>query len=140
MGRFVQQAMAIRPEDRFQSAAEMTRELEARMFKLRKDSGFQVRVSRDRPAARQAVLRGSQTWTGRGKRRIKLRPHRGRMAPVVLPMVVPFTVLLALTFAVGLILATGSSTAAAVIIAPLLLGGLVYYRIFAGRKQGPPKF
>ena len=44
MAHFVQKAMAIRPEDRFQDTKEMRRELETRIFKLRAEARTQTTV------------------------------------------------------------------------------------------------
>jgi serine/threonine-protein kinase len=141
MTRFVAKAMAIRPEDRYQSVGEMRTELETRLLKLR----HQSRTGQTPPPRMKQTVKRQQ------RRRQRSRPttiqvkryldeYTPRLAPVVLPMLKPVTVIVGLTVAVTAIMSTGSFAVAALIIAPVILGGMLYHRVRNREDRGPPRF
>lgn len=191
MARYVQKAMAIRPEDRHQTTQNMKRELESRVFKLQKASRLAaadrgqatqsqtVRTQRDRGRAtgkhipstakdqREAQWRAARDRRrtpsqATGKRSSAANQHTRqdgthahrttenaplptpqdlrRLAPAALPMVVPVAVVFTLTVALAVVFSTGSSLLTAAVIAPLVFSAWVYYKLFKGRKKGPPRF
>lgn len=138
MARFVQKSMAIRPEDRFQNAGEMRAELEQRLFKLKGESR-PVPPFAPEPVQQQYRRARHIRSQRRAETRRYLDDYRTKLAPVVLPMLVPVTVVTVLAVFVTIVLATGSATLAAVIIGPLVLGGALYHQARRNR-QGPPRY
>jgi serine/threonine-protein kinase len=140
MARFVQTSMAIRPNDRYQSIKEMRRQLDLRLFKLRRPAPTQSPTRGAGPSARRQYRHRARPTTRKRPPARDLAPTVREMIPIVLPMVVPVTVILTLTTIATIIVATGSSTAAAIIALPLILSGLVYYKLSSRRRRGPPRF
>jgi serine/threonine protein kinase len=144
MARFVHRAMTIRPEDRFQSTGEMRQELETRLFKLKTQALVNSNSQDTAGSAQQGVSRnyryrpyGHTHWTRARRTLIKNAP---KALPVVLPVLVPVAVVTVLTVVVALAFSLGSSMLAAAIVTPLVLSGLIYYRLVSGRHHGPPRF
>jgi serine/threonine protein kinase len=145
MTQFVRRAMAIRPEERFQSTREMRTALDRRLAKLKQQpSGNNVPKRSAKP---------SSSTESRRYRRAKRSPRRAtqyakryleenapKLAPVVLPMLVPVSVIVVLTVAVTVLLSTSSVAVSALILAPLVLGGSLYHQIRNKRHGGPPRF
>ncbi len=55
-------------------------------------------------------------------------------------MAVPIVVVLTLTVALAVVFTTSSSLLAAAILSPLVFSAWVYYKLFKGRRRGPPRF
>lgn len=125
MARFVQKAMAIRPEDRFQSVGEMRRALESHLAKLR--------------AARRTIYarayRRAQSSDGWER---PPRPPERSWSPVVMPMIRPVVTLTLLAFLSG-IMVVGGLPAVMIIGLPLTLAAILYHRLDRGRhnKRSP---
>ncbi len=141
MAQFVQRAMAIHPQDRFESIREMRRELDQRLFKLKRES----RTARVRSTARRrslSVPAGSEAAPDRriARPRSYVEEYTPRVAPVVTPMLVPVTVIVVLTVFVTVLLSTSSATVSALVIGPLVLGGMIYHQIRQHRRRGPPRY
>lgn len=137
MAHFVRRAMAIRPEQRFQSVKQMRGELDRRLDNLRQQQTQagasqtvqqQYRRERDR---RSRVTQYAKRY---------LEQEAPKLAPIVLPMLKPVSVIVVLTVAVTVLLSASPLAVSALVLAPLILGGLMYHRARGKRKQGPPKF
>jgi len=147
MAGFVQRAMTIRPDDRYQSTREMRQELETRLFKLKRQPRTNATT---RSAASRAHQRVRQThrqyryrarWPAkRGQIRRTLIRNAPRLLPVVVPMLVPITVIVTLTVIVALIFAMGSSLLAAIVVTPLVFSALIYHKLVSGGRPRPPRF
>jgi serine/threonine protein kinase len=150
MARFVQKAMAIRPEDRYPDVGHMRQDLETQVFKFRQDTRARGAAPGDAgPARQQSKPSGDErqdyrygpSRTGRQRQAPrKLIRDAPRLLPVVLPMLVPVTVILTLTIMVAMIFSTGSSFLAIAIGAPLVFSALVYQKLVSNRHKRPPKF
>jgi serine/threonine-protein kinase len=141
MTQFVRKAMAIRPENRFQNVKAMRSALDRRLAKLKEQS----RSSSASQRVQQTVKRQPQRRS-RKPRQDAIRAKRyldeyaPQLAPVIRPMLKPITVVGGLFAFVTVVAAVGSFPIAALIMAPLILGGLLYYKGRGGRDQGPPRF
>ena len=141
MAQFVQRAMAIHPQDRFESVREMRRELDKRLFKLKRESraaSVRHRAAHDdrrEPAEPPAPPARRPPWA-----RHYVEEYTPRLAPVVLPILVPVTVIVVLAVFVTVLLSTSSTTVSALVIGPLILGGMIYHKIRQHRQQGPPRY
>jgi serine/threonine protein kinase len=141
MAQFVQRAMAIHPQDRFESVREMRRELDKRLFKLKRESraaSVRHRAAHDdrrEPAEPPAPPARQPPWV-----RHYVEEYTPRLAPVVLPILVPVTVIVVLAVFVTVLLSTSSTTVSALVIGPLILGGMIYHKIRQHRQQGPPRY
>jgi serine/threonine-protein kinase len=167
MARFVAKAMAIRPEERFQSTDEMRRELDTRSFKLKRGrqaatttqatakAKSRTKVTARPPATRGHFARGHLTSKRKKTTQRQHRPLTGRttsqdvddiretvrrLMPVALPVAVPVAVVFTLTVVVSIIFATGSTLLAAAVIAPLIFSAWTYYKLKSGRGKKPPRF
>jgi serine/threonine protein kinase len=139
--QFVQRAMAIHPQDRFESVREMRRELDKRLFKLKRES----RAARARHRAPHDYKRGSAEPPAAPTRRAPgvrhyVEEYTPRLAPVVLSILAPVTVIVVLAVFVTVLLATSSTTVSALVIGPLILGGMIYHKIRQHRQGGPPRY
>jgi len=137
--QFVRKAMAIRPENRFQNAKEMRRELDTRLFKLKTQAKTRTPVRRAPPPPQRQFRRAARERAKRLARRY-LTQETHKMVPVIRPMLIPFTVTLTLAVIVTIIFATSSPVVSAIVITPFVLGALIYYKFTSRRRQGPPKF
>ena len=141
MAQFVQRAMAIHPQDRFESVREMRRELDKRLFKLKRESraaSVRHRAAHDdrrEPAEPPAPPARRPPWA-----RHYVEEYTPRLAPVVLPILVPVTVIVVLAVFVTVLLSTSSTTVSALVIGPLILGGMIYHKIRQHRQRGPPRY
>lgn len=141
MRQFVQRAMAIHPQDRFESVREMRQELDKRLFKLKRESraaSARHRTAHDHtrepaepPAAPARHPPGARHY---------VEEYTPRLAPVVLPILVPVTVIVVLAVFVTVLLSTSSATVSALVIGPLILGGMIYHKIRQHRQRGPPRY
>jgi serine/threonine protein kinase len=139
MSVFVRKAMAVRPENRYQSAGEMRRDLRTQVFKVRRHSAVGPAPLRAPQTVRRQYRHGARKSAGRSSRRGRTRSS-ARWLPVLLPIAVPVGVVLFLTVTVTLIsLATSSIVTAAVVASPLIFLGLAYYALVSGRRSGPPR-
>jgi len=139
MSVFVRKAMAVRPENRYQSAGEMRRDLRTQVFKVRRHSAVGSAPLRAPQTVRRQYRHGARKSAGRSSRRSRTRSG-ARWLPVLLPIAVPVGVVLFLTVTVTLIsLATSSIVTAAVVASPLIFLGLAYYALVSGRRSGPPR-
>jgi hypothetical protein len=154
MSGFVRKAMAIRPENRYQSVADMRRELQTQVFKVRRpaarpaqpfklvgapQTGSPVVERQYRHRASAPAKRTSKACPERSRRGEPAHPV-GRWLPALLPIAVPVGVVLILAGVVTFIsMVTSSVAAAAVIVVPLILFGLAYYALVSGRRSGPPR-
>lgn len=139
MSVFVRKAMAVRPENRYQSAGEMRRDLRTQVFKVRRHSTVGSAPLRAPQTVRRQYRHGAHKSAGRSSRRSRTRSG-ARWLPVLLPIAVPVGVVLFLTVTVTLIsLATSSIVTAAVVASPLIFLGLAYYALVSGRRSGPPR-
>jgi len=141
MAQFIQRAMAIHPQDRFESTREMRRELDKRLFKLKRESragGGRHRAAPDdmrEQAESQAAPRRQP-----GRPRGYVEEYTPRLAPVVVPILMPVTVIVVLAVFVTVLLSTSSTTVSALVIGPLILGGMIYHQIRQHRRRGPPRY
>jgi hypothetical protein len=127
----------------------MRRELETRLFKLKSDphkAATRSTVARVRPPFRQDRTAGQQ-YRHRTSRRTTHRRNApslegdlAKLLPKAAPMLVPVGVVLTLTVAVALVLSTGSSVLAAMIIAPIVGSAWVYHKLISQQRRKPPKF
>jgi serine/threonine-protein kinase len=166
MARFVAKAMAIRPEERFQNTQDMRRELETRIFKLKRGgqasattqataksrtkAHSRTRVTARPPSARSHLTSKRKGTTQRQHRQLTgrttsqdvddVRETVRRLMPVALPVAVPVAVIFTLTVVVSIIFATGSTLLAAAVIAPLIFSAWTYYKLKSGRGKKPPSF
>ena len=139
MSVFVRKAMAVRPENRYQSTGEMRRDLRTQVLKVRHHSAVGSAPLRTPQTVRRQYRHGARKSAGRSSRRSGARSG-ARWLPVLLPIAVPVGVVLFLTVTVTLIsLATSSIVTAAVVASPLIFLGLAYYALVSGRRSGPPR-
>ncbi len=121
MASFVEKAMAIRPENRFQSVSEMRRSLDAHLAKLcAARRTIYARAYRHPP--------GSDRWQ---------RPENRQAyswSPVILPMARPVSTLMLLVFLMG-IMVVGGLPAILAIGMPLTVVALLYHRFNGGRHN-----
>ena len=141
MAQFVGRAMAIHPQDRFESVREMQRELDQHLFKLKRAS----RAARVRPSTRRLPMSEpaeSKAASGRpiARPRRYVEEYTPRVAPVVMPMLVPVTVIVVLTVFVTVLLSTSSATVSALVVGPLIVGGMIYHQVRQHRRRGPPRY
>jgi serine/threonine protein kinase len=146
MVKFVQKAMTIRPQDRYQSVSEMHQELETQLFKLKTKSEPRAAAVSPAPRVQKSQFERRQyrykqlTSPKWGYTRKALRQSAPKMLPVVVPMLVPITVVLSLTVIVALLFAMGSSFVTVVVATPLILSAAIYYKLVSGRREKPPRF
>jgi len=145
MTQFVRRAMAIRPEERFQSTREMRTALERRLATLKQQPSSSNAPKRSaQPSSPtesrryRRARRSPRTATQYAKR--YLEENAPKLAPVILPMLVPVSVIVVLTVAVTVLLSTSSVAASVLVLAPLVLGGTLYHQIRNKRQGGPPRF
>ena len=145
MAGFVRRAMAVRPEDRFQSVTEMRQTLDTRLYKLRQQSRVDATTQRTRQSMQQQYRHQAQ-------KRIKPGPTAGQaktpkarkegeapdLLPALLPMLVPITVVMLLTMVATLIVSAGPIVTV-VVATPLVLGALLYHKITSGGQRKPPR-
>jgi serine/threonine protein kinase len=140
MTQFVQQAMAIHPQDRFESVREMRKELDQRLFKLKRES----RAARVRHPTVPEVPEPAEDTAPRAHRAPEIRhyveEYTPRVSPIVTRILVPVTVIVVLALFVTVLLATTSSTVSALVIGPMILGGLIHHKIRQHRHRGPPRY
>jgi serine/threonine-protein kinase len=143
MAQFVQRAMAIRPEDRFQTVRQMRVKLADRVTQLKQQSQTSATYKR-RPAQQtmQRPFKRASVQSARNLRYVErlLRKYAPQVAPEVVRMLVPVTAIVTLTLFVTILLATSSSAVAILVIAPLVLGGMLYHKARNNRRSGPPRF
>jgi serine/threonine-protein kinase len=141
MTQFVRKAMAVRPEERFQSVQEMRRALDRRLFKLKRQSQPISTSQEPEHTIHQQYRQHSrrQSRSPRTARRY-LDEQAPKLAPVVLPMLLPVSVIVVLTVSVTILLSSSSTAVSALVIAPLILGGMLYHKIRSHRHRGPPRF
>ena len=140
MTQFVQQAMAIHPQDRFESVREMRKELDQRLFKLKRES----RAARVRHPTAPELPEPAEDTAPRAHRAPEIRhyveEYTPRVSPIVTRILVPVTVIVVLALFVTVLLATTSSTVSALVIGPMILGGLIHHKIRQHRHRGPPRY
>jgi serine/threonine protein kinase len=137
MAQFVRKAMAIRPENRFQSVEAMRTALDRRLDKLKQrtqSSDTSQRVQQN--VKRQQVKRRQQAV----KVKRYVDEYAPRVGPVVTPMLKPIAIVGGLFAFVTIVAAVGSFPVAALVLAPLILGGLLYHRGRGKQEKGPPRF
>jgi serine/threonine protein kinase len=145
---FVRKAMAIRPENRYQSVDKMRQQLQTRVFKVKRAPQARKTASTTRsksaaPHRTSAREKRQYRYKSRSK---SSRPKRNASQPdkqflvELLPMAVPIGVVSFLTVATLVAFASSSFATAAVIIVPLILGGLAYNRFISKRHRGPPRY
>jgi hypothetical protein len=143
MTQFVRKSMAIRPEDRFQSVKAMRTALDNRLQKLKQQSR-----AMDSNRVQQSVKRQPSQPTAQQRERqqqvVKVRryldEYAPKLAPVVTPMLKPITVIGGLAAFVTIVAAVSSFPIAALLFAPIILGGLLYYKGRGKHEQGPPRY
>ena len=141
MTQFVHKAMAIRPENRFQSVKEMQRALDKRLVKLKQQPTLDRASQRSPQTEKQQYRRRSQPQHRASEHAKRyLSEYAPKLTPVVLPMLVPVTVIVVLTVSITVLLSTSSAAMSALVISPLILGGMIYHKIRGQRHRGPPKF
>ena len=140
MTLFVRKAMAIRPENRFQSVKGMQAELDKRLLKLKQQARSNTPAHQTKQTIKQQYRRASRRPRQKtNEARRYLEEYSVKLAPIMLPMLKPVTVVASLTVFVTIVLALGPSVAA-LVIAPLILGGVLYHKLRNRRHQDPPKF
>ena len=143
MAKFVQKAMTIRPQDRYQSVGEMRRELQTQLFKLKPPQKKPPKVSQKPPKPQyvRKQYRYRVTTATRLKRARKtLRRNAPKMLPVLAPMLVPISVVFGLAVLVAFVFSMGSSLVTAAVATPLVFSALIYYSLVSGRNDRPTKF
>jgi serine/threonine protein kinase len=141
MARFVQRSMAIHPQDRFGSVREMRKELDKRLFKLKRESRAARLRHPAQPDDRPEPAESTVPQAGQPPRvRHYVQELTPRVTPVVVSMLVPVTVIIVLAVFVTVLLSAGSTTVSALVIGPLILGGLIYHKIRQHRQRGPPRY
>lgn len=159
---FVQKAMSIRPEDRYQSVGEMKRDLEARVFKVKQQprtAAHRTRAQTAQPAASSAPRRAPKPQTE--QRQFRFGPSQPKRTTQQAPQQQPATqpppapkpltplaqmaipvVTISAAVAVVVLLSVASSSfwGAVLVFGPLILGGLAYGQFIAGRHRRPPRF
>ncbi|MBN1581494.1 MAG: serine/threonine protein kinase [Anaerolineae bacterium] len=157
---FVRKSMAIRPENRYQSVVDMRQELQTRVFKVksasrgraapRASTASTARKPAPGSAPHRAPAQESRQYRyGKSSPRPKTNPSRSspglpqidkKMATELLPMAVPIGIVTFLTVFTILAFASSSFVTAAIMIAPLILGGLAYNKFSSRKHRGPPRF
>ena len=150
METFVRRAMAIRPENRYQSIGEMQRDLQTRIFKVRQQN--RATPHRARPSNERAISTDQSPSTKPqpfrlGRTRSRRTPHQHPtpespppdLAPLA-QMAEPIATILLVVGIVALIgIASSSAGGALITFGILILTGLIYGR-FSGRHRRPPRF
>ena len=140
VANFVRRAMCIRPEDRYQSARDMRRELDTRLFKLKRQSLVETTARRTRRSVEEQGRRHTQQ-TDR-QQNTNTHPARSQdspleLLPVVLPVLVPIAVIVSITVVAGVILSVGPSLLTAILGSPLVIGALIYYNLTSKQRKPP---
>jgi serine/threonine protein kinase len=137
---FIRRAMCIRPEDRYQSVREMRRQLDTRLFKLKRRSMVEATARRSRLSRQKQHQRHTEQTTGwDGSRTRGGTPQDSPLdlVPVVLPVLVPIAVIVSLTVVVTVILSVGPSLLTALLGSPLVVGALIYYALTTKQRKPP---
>jgi serine/threonine-protein kinase len=137
---FIRRAMCIRPEDRYQSVREMRRQLDTRLFKLKRRSMVEATARRSRLSRQNQHRRHTEQTTGWDSSRTRGGTSQDSpldLVPVVLPVLVPIAVIVSLTVVVTVILSVGPSLLTALLGSPLVIGALIYYALTTKQRKPP---
>lgn len=136
MEAFVRRAMAIRPEDRYQSVGEMRRELQARLFKVRQRRAQPHHHMAPEHAGSISPTESDQAQTEQSDQQPSAEPELSPLGK----MAVPITTIAITTVLIAMISIAASSGNVIVIFGVIALSSLIYEHLFGDRRRGPPRF